>query len=142
MRLTSRKVSRDAPLELSMTSMIDVVFLLLTFFMTASSFVKTERHLDPAVQAESVEGSELSPLEPVMVVVEVVEGRPTFRLGGRRIASDRELVGILSRMENKADGAFVSVADDVPFGWAAAALQACRTAGFPVVTYVPMEEQP
>ena len=50
MRLSSRKVERGARIELSMTSMIDVVFLLLIFFMTTTSFVKPERELDPTIR--------------------------------------------------------------------------------------------
>lgn len=141
MRLSSRKIARETRLELSMTSMIDVVFLLLIFFMTTASFVRTERHLDPAVQTRSVQGSEASILEPVTIRVVPSGGRPVFRLGGREIASYHELLAVLKQVPNKVDGAFVHVSDDVPFGSAAAAIQACRSAGFPVVTYVPMEPE-
>jgi hypothetical protein len=46
MKLSSHKIERESRLELSMTSMIDVVFLLLIFFMTTSSIHETERELD------------------------------------------------------------------------------------------------
>ena len=44
MKLTSHRASQ---LDMQMTSMIDVVFLLLIFFMVTSSFQKTERELEP-----------------------------------------------------------------------------------------------
>ncbi len=51
MRLSSHKIQRGGTIDLPMTSMIDVVFLLLIFFMTTASFVATERNLDSAIQA-------------------------------------------------------------------------------------------
>ena len=53
MKLSSRKIEREKRIELSMTSMIDVVFLLLIFFMTTASFVKTERQLDSAIRVKN-----------------------------------------------------------------------------------------
>ena len=53
MRLSSHKLQRETHLELPMTSMIDVVFLLLIFFMTTSAFVKTERELGFGNQSQS-----------------------------------------------------------------------------------------
>ena len=54
MKLTSRGGSK---LEMQMTSMIDVVFLLLIFFMVTSSFQKAERELDPAIKVERQTGA-------------------------------------------------------------------------------------
>lgn len=139
MKLSSRKLRRDRKIELSMTSMIDVVFLLLIFFMTTSSFVRTERNLDSAIKVKSNSASQSTvDMEPAIVEVVEVGGRFVYRLGGREFTDHEELTRILKQFENKADGAFVRVSDGAPFGMAAAAIQACKSADFITVSYVPL----
>jgi hypothetical protein len=79
MKLTSRG---RAKLDMQMTSMIDVVFLLLIFFMVTSSFQKTERELDPAVKVERKAGSQAQDLAPA--IVEVVRGVLVLKFKLRR----------------------------------------------------------
>ena len=123
-----------------MTSMIDVVFLLLIFFMVTSSFVKTERDLDSGIKVERQSASaQQSDFEPAVVDVVRSDGIFVFRLGTREFAAQQELVQVLRQFDNKLDGAFVRVGDDVPFEMAAAAIQACKTAKFPTVSYVPLD---
>lgn len=139
MRLTSRKANRNPPLDLPMTSMIDVVFLLLIFFMITSSFSKTERELDPGIKVQRKTGRKTaSDLEPA--IVDVVRGSSGFayKIGGRELISANELTDVLRQFPNKVDGAFVRVGDDVPFEMAAAAIQACKAAQFTAVSYVPL----
>ena len=70
MKLSSHKIERESRLELSMTSMIDVVFLLLIFFMTTASFVKTERELDSGIKVERQSaGQQQSDFEPAIIDV-------------------------------------------------------------------------
>ena len=137
MRLTSHKRARGT-LDLPMTSMIDVVFLLLIFFMTTTSMVKTERELDSGIQVQkqSVRGK-ASDWEPAIVEIVANGGGFVFRVGGREAASAAELTEILRLFPNKADGAFVRVPDAAPFDLPAAAIQACKNAGFTAVSYVP-----
>jgi len=140
MRLSSRKLQHERQIELSMTSMIDVVFLLLIFFMTTASFVRTERDLDSAIKVNSRSASQAaSDLEPAIVQVVPGGGGFVYKLGTREITSEQELEQVLRQFENKADGAFVRVADQAPFAMAAAAIQACKDAGFLVVSYIPLE---
>jgi biopolymer transport protein ExbD len=137
MRLTSHKVVRG-PLDLPMTSMIDVVFLLLIFFMTTTSVVKTERELDSGIQVQKQSTSKkVSDWEPAIVDVVPAGGTFVFRVGGREVVTPDELIEVLRPFPNKGDGAFVRVHDDVPFDLPAAAIQACKTAGFTAVSYVP-----
>ena len=139
MRLSSRKIAKGRSVELQMTSMIDVVFLLLIFFMATTSFVRTERELDSAIKVKKQSAAQAaSHLEPA--IVEVVRGEADyiFRLGGRQFTSQDELIDVLKLFDNKVDGAFVRVADDAPFRMAAAAIQACKSAGFVAVSYVPL----
>ena len=138
MRLTSRSGRHSSRIELQMTSMIDVVFLLLIFFMVTASFIKTERQLDPAIRVQRAAASQSrTQLEPA--IVEVVRGQDRFvyRLGGREFDSLDELTRVLRQFENKQD-AFVRAADEAPFDMAAAAIQACKAAKFISVSYVPL----
>ena len=141
MRLSSRKLEQAGQIELSMTSMIDVVFLLLIFFLTTASFVRTERYLDSAIKVNSRSASQsANDMEPA--IVEVVSGSGggfVYKLGTRELVSIDELEGVLRQFENKGDGAFVRVSDEAPFRMAASAIQACKTAGFNTVSYIPLE---
>jgi biopolymer transport protein ExbD len=142
MKLSSRKLERGRRVELSMTSMIDVVFLLLIFFLTTSNFILTERNLDPAIKVDRASSSEPSELEPVIVEVVEVDGRYVYRLGARVLETAAELTQVLRSMPPSPDGAFVRVADGAPFAMAAAAIQACKYADFFQVSYVPLESAP
>ena len=141
MRLTSRSSRHSSQIELQMTSMIDVVFLFLIFFMVTSSWQKTERQLDPAIKVQRAgAGQQRGELEPA--IVDVVRGGSGFvyRLGGREFTSTEELTGVLLQFQNKLDGAFVRAVDDAPFEMAASAIQACKSARFTAVSYVPLVE--
>jgi biopolymer transport protein ExbD len=140
MRLSSRKLQRESKIELAMTSMIDVVFLLLIFFMVTTSFVKTERELDSAIKVKKKSTSAPSDLEPA--IVEIVRGDSAwvYRIGSRDLTSADELTGVLRQFDNKLDGAFVRVSDDAPFAMTAAAIQACKSANFLAVSYVPISD--
>ncbi len=143
MKLSSHKIERDPCIELSMTSMIDVVFLLLIFFITTASFVKTERNLDSGIKVERQSAQQQqSDYEPAIVEVVSVDGTFVYQLGSRTIDTEQELLSVLRQFDNKSDGAFVRVSDDAPFEMAAAAVQACKTARFVTVSYVPLENQP
>ncbi len=120
-----------------MTSMIDVVFLLLIFFMTTSSFVKTERQLDSNIKNQDSASSSASDMEPAIVEIVNSGGQFVYRIGAREVQVATDLTNILRQFPNKLDGAYVMVSDDAPFRMAAAAIQSCKDADFTTVTYVP-----
>jgi biopolymer transport protein ExbD len=136
MKLTSRR--HGSKIELQMTSMIDCVFLLLIFFMVTSSFNKAERELDPAVKIQRAAGPTAADLAPAIVDVVRGGGGFMFKLGGREFTSAAELTDVLRQLDNKLDGAIVRVQDEAPFDMAASAIQSCKTAGFALVSYVPL----
>jgi biopolymer transport protein ExbD len=139
MQLSNRK-NKGPSVELQMTSMIDVTFLLLIFFMITASFTKTERELDPQMKVnKQAPTSKQSQVEPAIIDLLKTEAGFIMRLGGREFTTAAELIPILRQMENKGDGAFVRVPPDVPFDLPATAIQACKSAGFPFVSYVPKE---
>ncbi len=125
-----------------MTSMIDVVFLLLIFFMTTASFVRTERELDSGIKVDrQAAGQQRSDFEPAIIDIVQSDGTFVFRLGTREIATQQELIQVLRQFENKVGRRLRPGHDDVPFDMAAAAIQACKTARFLTVSYVPLESK-
>ena len=139
MKLSSRKLEHERKITLSMTSMIDVVFLLLIFFMTTASFVKTERDLDSAIKVNERSSAAVNDLEPAIVELVSGGGGFVYRVGSREMTSPDELTNVLRAFPNKQDGAFVQVSDGAPFEMAAAAIQACKDADFTAVSYVPRD---
>ena len=140
MKLSNRRISHETKLDLNMTPMIDMIFLLLIFFIATAAFVAAERNLDSAIKPkQQAAASAASDLEPA--IVDIVRGGAgfVFRIGGRELTTQDELTGVLKQFPNKLDGAFVRVSGDVPFGLAAAAIQACKDADFAAVSYVPMD---
>jgi biopolymer transport protein ExbD len=125
---------RRAP-RLQFTSMIDIIFLLLIFFMATTTLAPPEAQLASALQAQR-EGGRAADLEPQVIDVMLLDGDAIYRFGERVLRSQEDLTALLREMP-KEGGVFVRVADDVRVGWAAAALQASKDAGFTKVTYVP-----
>jgi biopolymer transport protein ExbD len=144
MKLSAHKRNREKKFALNMTPMIDVTFNLLIFFMVTMGFVKTERNLDSGIKVQRSTARSTSDLE--VAVVQVIKsessGAFVFKLGGREIAEASELQSLLNQFENKQSGAFVQVSDEAPYGKAAEALQACKSANFPIVSYVPLSQAP
>ena len=135
MKLSHRKLQRGRSITLDLTSMIDVVFLLLIFFLLNVSFQLTERDLDAAIQDQSRSGKR-NQFEPVIVEFERRGDRHVYKLGAAPIDDAAMLTRTLRQFPNKIDGAFVRVTDDAPFAMVAAAVQACHDAGFLAVSYV------
>lgn len=123
-------------LALPMTSMIDVVFLLLIFFMVTTNFAEPEREL-PAALATQGTGGPAPTLEPQVVRVEAgPNGAAVFRIGVHTTGSRDGLTAVLATLP-KEPGVIVRVADTAPVWAAAAAMQAVVDAGFEKRTYVP-----
>ena len=59
-----------------------------------------------------------------------------FRIGAVRTNDLEEVKKLLDGFENKSEGAFVRVADDVPYEAAAQAIGACHSSGFESVAYL------
>ena len=135
MKWRRRAGEADADGTLPMTSMIDVVCLLLVFFMVTSSFSERESKLPSALATEGAGAA--AALEPQ--IVDVVGGDPAgavFRVGTNAVGSRGELEAILALLP-KAPGLVIRVSPEAPVWAAAAALQAASNAGFEKRTYVP-----
>lgn len=133
---SARRGRAVAALEL--TSMIDVIFLLLIYFICSTTYRPPESELAPGLQTESQGEGRSAELTPQIVTVGVFEGEPGYALGSRILRSPGELRAALIALPKQA-GLLVHGSGAAKMGAAAAALQAARDAGFLKVTYVPVE---
>lgn len=120
---------------LPMTSMIDVVFLLLIFFLVTANFSEREDRLESTIQSDRT-GAAVQDLQPQIVSVEMAGSRVVFRIGERAVQTGDALRALLEQLPKEA-GVAVKVSDQVPIQAAATALQAAHDAGFAKRTYVP-----
>ncbi|TVQ30589.1 MAG: biopolymer transporter ExbD [Phycisphaeraceae bacterium] len=119
------------------TGMIDVIFLLLIFFMTTTTLAVPESQLSSALQTQYDAGS-AADFQPIIVEAGVVMDSPAYRLGERIIRDPLELVRVLRELPRE-QGVFFRVESGVSVDWIASGIQACRDAGFTKVTYVPAQ---
>jgi biopolymer transport protein ExbD len=124
------------PSPLQITPMIDVIFLLLIYFLMSTSYTPPEAELTPTLQTQQVEGGSSADLQPQIVVVDLFQNQPGFMLG-QRVFRDKESLTAVLRDLPKEGGVFIEGSDAVTVRWAAAAIQAGKDAGFETVTYVP-----
>ena len=139
MKLSNRSVdNRSNKIELSMTSMIDVVFLLLIFFLVTTTFVRPEKQLLSSIKVQEKSASDSSyDLEPAIIEILGPTDKVRYRLGAVITNDLDEIERMLETFENKLDGAFVKVDNEVPFDHVAQVIAACKRSGFPVVSYLP-----
>lgn len=136
MRWSKREITARRGGQLPMTSMIDVVFLLLVFFLLTARFVATESELTAALGVERSGGGRAADLRPQVIRVQVGdEGQPVFRLGERIVHDRASLTSLLMDLPREA-GVFVRPDGDAPVEATVAALQACEDAGFYNRSYV------
>lgn len=138
MRLNRFKPTDARSMELSTTSMIDVVFLLLIFFLVTTTFRKPEAQIESDLRVnEDRSSANTNDIEPAVVEILQENESPVYRLGLTTTADIDEISAILENYPDKTQGAFVRLANDCPFGMAATAIARCRRAGFKQVSMVP-----
>lgn len=135
MRIDRRSRHRSPEDVLPMTGMIDVVFLLLVFFLLTASFVR-EQSL--SAQLSSGASAATSVLEPQVVRIVNAGDGTFFQLGARRLSTRSELEAMLSALPREA-GVFVRAESDVHVEYVASALQAAHDAGYLRIGYVPAQ---
>ncbi|MBL4808431.1 MAG: biopolymer transporter ExbD [Phycisphaerales bacterium] len=137
--MARRRFERSSHLgALPLTSMIDVVFLLLVYFLVTANFAQQERDLSSSVQAEGG-GVRVSELQPQIVEIVLVDGVVEFRIASRWAGSQESLTAILKSLP-KEPGVAIRAGRDVPIRAVAAAMQASQDAGFSRRSYVPADE--
>lgn len=121
------KLQHDEMPTLNLTSMIDVLFLLIIFFMVATKFDEMERNIEVAVPQVAQAGEDLPPKQPLVVSVSA-DGQ--LALDGKQV-SEAELTSRLSAARTPLTEPTVVIHGDAkcPFQHVATALGACRQAG-------------
>lgn len=124
-------------ITLNLASMIDVTFLILIYFMLTTVLITPEDRLTSDLQTQRT-GAGTTDLQPQVIEVTSHDGQPAYRLGERIMFDRDELAAVLSQLPTE-EGVFINVSDHVPVGFAVAAIQEARNAGFEQVTYVPQQ---
>ncbi len=132
-----RKIRTGLLGVLPMTSMIDVVFLLLIFFMVTASFSADEDKLSAAIGADGAGAP--STLQPQIVRIRDLDGVTVYEIGSHRLQSTNSLGNILKALP-KEQGVVFRVSDSVPIADVAAAMQAAFNAGYTKRSYVASSE--
>lgn len=132
-----KSTSQNRQVGLHLPSMIDVVFLLLIFFLFSAIIAPSESQLVPAIHTKNAGQSNTSnDFTPQVVFVEARDGQSVYRVGSRIMTDRSELVSMLAGLPHDL-GVFVRVEDATSVAFAVAAIQSCYDAGFDKVTYVP-----
>ena len=119
-------------LQLNMAPMIDMIFLLIIFFLTATTFTEREREQDVLLPSNRNPGS-LSRNMDNNIIINVMQDGAIFVLGEQ--VSAEQLVGMLrqrkTELEKKKVKLKVQIRPDkrVIYGGVAAALAAAEKAG-------------
>lgn len=121
------KLQHDEIPSLNLTPMIDVLFLLIIFFMAATNFGELEQKIDVSVPTvkENIDSS--LPAQPLIVTV-FADGH--FELDGVEMPIDELTSALRAARARKGDSSVVIRGDaQCEFQQVASALSACQGAG-------------
>lgn len=127
--------------DVNMTPMIDVVFLLLVFFVCTTDFRAFESLLPTPLQAAGATGEaveppqdppELEELEPIVIKLSLAEGQPRWQLNSRVCRQPAELHDTLTKLAalERRLPVILDIDGAVPLGVAIDLVDRCRLAGF------------
>lgn len=136
-RTRNRRRRRGQLGALPLTSMIDVVFLLLVFFLVTANFAQKESKLPAALQTEGG-GVRSSDLQPQIIQISVMNGQSIYTIGQVECSDRASLESVLQQLPRDA-GVAIKAEPDVPVQAIATALQAARNSGFSRRSYVPSD---
>lgn len=136
MKFSRAQHGRRRVLRPELTSLIDVIFLLLIYFFLSTTYAAPEAALEPALLAQREAPGRSADLQPQIVDAQLIDGAPAFAISGQ-VFRDRESLAVMLRSLPKEMGVFIRSAGDVPIGWTVSAVQAATDAGFTRITYVP-----
>jgi biopolymer transport protein ExbD len=139
MMLLTRRKRQPNPGQLNMASMIDVVFLLLIFFMCTMSFAAPEKDiLTQLPRLATGTGGLERDFEPIRIRVSAAGASVLVTLDGAPVASFDELVRGLSARRQIADlPVIIDGQSDVAFKYMVAALDSCYEAELTRIAFSP-----
>jgi biopolymer transport protein ExbD len=123
-------------MRLPLIAFIDVILFILMYFLLAGTIDAEERELPMAIGSGSPVAGEGGGFVPQVLDVVPAPGGEAYRLGSREMGSRDALVELLAALP-KEPGITVRVDDRVSVSGAAAAVQACRDAGFARISWRP-----
>lgn len=126
-----RRESVESP---SLSSLIDVVFLLLAYFVLTASFALPERSLTPAISVDGQGADDSAEVEPQIVQVRTQRGQLVYQLGAQTHSTLESLRSALRQLPQD-PGLVIKAEAGTPFGAGAAAIQAGRDVGFQDITW-------
>jgi biopolymer transport protein ExbD len=135
-------------LEVKMTPMIDVIFLLLIFFVCTASFsapeevLPTHLLLPGTVDSDMPIPPELEDLEELIIEVSRREGRPLWKVGGSDYGKLLQLHAVLRAVHDlQADlPVILDVAPNVPMENVIDVFDLCREVGFEKIQFAASEQ--
>ena len=136
MHFASSRRRRINSAALNMSSMIDVTFLLLIYFIVSTVLADPESQVVASIKIEQGSEVDTSFLEPQIITVTSINTKPCYKVGNQQLTSRAQLATLLASLF-KEPGVVIKVVDGVPAGFAVAAIQEARKAGYEKVTYVP-----
>lgn len=122
-----RPPRRDEGMSIELTPMIDMVFLLLIFFLVATTFHQTEREMQIALPEASAAGPISASLREIVVNVQA-DG--SMIVAGRAIAPDALQALIAGAVQANPEQKVTVRGDrDTPYARIVTALDACKAGG-------------
>ena len=92
------RTTRREELELNITPLIDIVFLLLIFFMVSTTFQKESQ-----LNVQLPEATEQAPAQPTEPVEIVISADGQYAIGGRKL-SDNSLGTVIEALRQASEG--------------------------------------
>ncbi|HYO24239.1 MAG TPA: biopolymer transporter ExbD [Lacipirellulaceae bacterium] len=120
------KTQHDEMPNLNLTSLIDVVFLLIVFFMTATKFTDPSRNIDLNLP-EVAQGDSLSVASKTREVVIHADGR--IALDSEIVTLEQLQAGLAAAVQGAPPTVVILGDAGCPFQHIAAAMAACKEAG-------------
>ena len=146
MRLKHTK--RPPMVQLSMTSMIDVIFLLLIFFVCTANFDRFEALLTTELASSGVTGSaavtspEILNLGYARITISYENGQPVWQVEGNHCSELRDLQAVLVQVARAKDDfpIVISCDENVPVESWLDVIDACRQVRLTNISFELMSE--
>ena len=132
----TRQRRQPTPPELNMASMIDVVFLLLIFFMCTSSFETLENDMPSQMPQAGTGEVEETDFEPVRINLTRISNSTVIKCGDDICATFKALLAKLKSLRSIDDiPVIIEGEETVPFGHMVATLDMCYQADLRKVAF-------
>jgi len=123
-------------MRLPLIAFIDVILFILMYFLLAGSIDAEERELAAAIGSGSPVAGDSGGFTPQVLELAIEGGAEVARIGTRS-ARGRESIAAMVGGLPKEPGIVLRVSGEVSVAGVAAAMQACRDAGFTRIAYQP-----